>query len=120
MSGKPGKYHSYLCEGVIPPYRLANFGVADNSSKQAVDAASPLIGVTQIVGGEDGLQVDICRDGLPEVQYGGVVTKGDRLTSDADGKAIATVTAGDWVIGIAEVSGVEDDIGMVFISPDKI
>lgn len=117
---KPGFYRSYLCEGDIPPYRMAKFGVADNSVTLAVDAAHPIIGVTQIVEGADGLQVDICRDALPEIQIGGVVTKGDRLTADAAGKGIATTTGGDWILGIAEDSGVEDDIIRIYISPDKV
>jgi hypothetical protein len=120
MSGKPGFYRSYVAESVIPPYRMACFGVAAGSATQAVDGSKFLCGVTQIVGADAiGDQVDICRDGLPEVQYGGVVTKGDPLTSDADGKAI-TAQAGQHFLGYAEVDGVEDDIGLIFISPDKL
>ena len=47
------------------------------------------------------------------VIYGGAVTAGDFLTSDASGKAVATVTAGNRVIGIAAKTGVLNDIGEV-------
>ncbi len=120
MSGKPGFYRSYIALAAILAYRIVNFGADDGTVAPAVDGSKFLVGTTQIVGADDaGDQVDICRDGLPEVQYGGVVAKGDPLTSDADGKAIKAVE-GNYIIGYAEVDGVEDDIGLYFASPDKI
>jgi hypothetical protein len=99
---------------------MACYGAADNSVVAAVDGSKFLVGVTQIVGADKaGDQVDICRDDLPEVQYGGIVAKGDPLTADADGKAIKA-QAGNYILGYAEMDGVEDDIGLIFISPDKL
>jgi hypothetical protein len=53
------------------------------------------------------------RGGRCPVIYGGNVTAGDFLTSDASGKAVATVVAGNRIIGIAAKTGVLNDIGEV-------
>lgn len=58
--------------------------------------------------------------GIAEVEYGGNVTRGDLLTSDANGKAIATTTAGNRIIGIAMASGVSGDIGLALINPGSV
>lgn len=48
--------------------------------------------------------------GTSKVILGGTVTRGDNLTSDANGKAITTTTAADEVLGRALDSGVTGDI----------
>ena len=45
-----------------------------------------------------------------KVILGGTVAPGDALTSDANAKAIATVTAGNFVFGRAVSAGVAGDI----------
>jgi hypothetical protein len=121
---KPGFYRSYIAESVIPPYTLANFGLADGTATAANDGTKFLVGATQIVGADAiGDQVDICRDALPEVTYGGVVAKGDPLTSDANGFAIKAAPAPGakmFIVGYAEVDGVAGDIGYYFASPDIV
>jgi hypothetical protein len=52
--------------------------------------------------------------GKSKVQYGGTVTAGDKLASDANGKAV-TATTGQSVVGIALVSGVSGDIGSMAV-----
>ena len=47
---------------------------------------------------------------VPKVKLGGAVAAGDALTSDANGKAIATTTTGNRIIGFAEIPGVLDDV----------
>lgn len=119
MSGKPGLYRSYIAIAAVLAYRMVNFGAADNTVAPAVDGSKFIPGVTQIVGAnEAGQQVDICRDGMPEVEYGAAVSKGDRLTADAEGRAVPA-DPGEWFLGYAEVDGSEGDIGIIFISPDK-
>ena len=51
--------------------------------------------------------------GGSKVIYGGTVDEGAWLTSDGNGKAIATTTDKDVVIGKALVAGVAGDIGEV-------
>jgi hypothetical protein len=61
--------------------------------------------------------VDVFRGGLNPVTLGGTVNAGDWLTSDANGKAIATTTVGHQVIGRAERPGVANDIINYFAGP---
>lgn len=60
-----------------------------------------------------GETADVCgrnANGTFKVILGGTVTILDRLTSDANGKAITTTTTGNQVIGIAQESGVAGQV----------
>lgn len=108
---------NYLAQGTIPPFRLVKFGSADNTVVASAAATDLSIGVSgrykdNVVSGE---RLDIIRDGRAEVEYGGTVTRGQALTSDANGKAIAAAVTGSRVIGYADVSAVAGDIGWAFI-----
>ncbi|MFC3442555.1 DUF2190 family protein [Sphingobium rhizovicinum] len=108
-----GFIRSYRAAAAIAAYRIVRFSDAANSSavNVASAAAQAIIGTTGKVGASAaGEMVDVHRSGLNPVQLGGTVNAGDWLTSDANGKAIATTTAGDGVIGRAEQPGVADDI----------
>ncbi len=72
----------------IAAYRIVKFGDADGKVVQAEAAADALIGIVNRVPAESGRPVEINRYGVAEVEYGGGVTRGDALTSDADGKAV--------------------------------
>ena len=104
---------SYEAAAAIAAFRIVRFSDAAASSKVNVGSAAnqALIGTTGKVGASAaGQMVDVNRAGINQVQLGGTVNAGDWLTSDANGKAIATTTAGDNVIGRAEQPGVADDI----------
>ena len=62
-----------------------------------------------------GERLDIIRDDLAEVEFGGTVTRGQALTSDASGKAVAATVTGSRVIGYAEVSAVAGDIAWIHV-----
>lgn len=124
---------SLIAEGAAAPYRIIAHGTGDGKAKQATAATDALFGITGTLGAADGERVDVHVVGPVEVEYGGVVTRGDPLTSDANGKAIAvtrhthtentaaaytqnaTTGAGSDVriIGFAAVSGALGDIGSV-------
>lgn len=112
---------AYTAEAVIAPYRIVKFGAADGGVVQAAAAADKSIGVSGRLGAAAvGDRIDIERIGIVEVQYGAAVARGDLLMSDANGKAIVAAAAGGAnvrVIGVAEVSGVLDDIGSMCIEP---
>lgn len=116
-----GLTKNYTADAAIGPYRIAKFGAADGNVAQSAAATDLHIGVTSRVTAEAaGDRVDIVRSGIAEVEYGGGVTRGQKLTADADGKAIAAAPAAGanaQIIGVAEVSGVAGDIGSVFIAP---
>jgi hypothetical protein len=78
----------------------------------ATAATDELLGVLQ----DKPIANDFCgvatraRGGRCQVIAGGTVTAGDKLTTDATGRAITTVTATNKVLGIAAKSGVVNEI----------
>lgn len=110
---------NYIAGGAITKYRIVKFS-ADRAVVQAAAATDALIGVSQEIDAASGERVDVCRIGMPLVEYGGTVARGDPLTSDANGKAIkANPSAGTKVsiIGFAEVSAVAGDIEVMNLAP---
>ncbi|MDZ7894992.1 MAG: hypothetical protein U5M50_08630 [Sphingobium sp.] len=115
-----GFVRGYEASAVIAAFRIVAFSDAAASSKiaQAAAANGRLVGTTGKVGASAaGQMTDVHRDGLNQVQLGGPVSAGDWLTSDANGKAIATTTVGHNVIGRAEQPGVADDVIDYFAAP---
>ena len=118
--GNPTQTKNYTAGAAIAKYRLVKFGAADGAVLQGAAAANLVIGVAESLDVASGERIDVIRAGIAEVEYGGAVTRGDKLVSDASGKAVAAAPAGGanvHVIGVAEVSGADGDIGSVFISP---
>lgn len=118
--GNPTQTKNYTAGAAITKYRLVKFGAADGAVLQGAAAANLVIGVAESLDVASGERIDVIRAGIAEVEYGGAVTRGDKLVSDASGKAVAAAPAGGGnvhVIGVAEVSGADGDIGSVFISP---
>ena len=104
--------------GAIGAFRLVRWGAQDGAVTQAAGATAHLIGTTRCAA-VAGDRIDIYRSGIAEVEYGGVVTRGAPLTAGAGGKAVATTTNRDHIIGFAEVAGVAGDIGSVRIVPQR-
>jgi hypothetical protein len=108
-------FRSRTAEAAVAGYRIVKSGTAPRSCVQASAAADKIIGTSD---GDDGgyisyaigEEVNVAVGPVPKVRLGGTVVAGDRLTSDANGKAIATVTIGHQIIGVAEVPGVADDV----------
>lgn len=111
---------NYVAGAATTKYRIAKFGASDREVVQAAAATDALIGVFAELDASQGERVDVVRVGMPLVEYGGNVTRGDALTADADGKAIkAQPSAGTRVsiVGYAEVSAVAGDIDHMLIAP---
>ena len=118
-NNNPGLNKNYATGGAIAPYRICKFS-ADDTVVQAAAATDLSIGVSGRIGAASGERIDINRAGLVEVEYGGVVARGSKLTSDADGKAVVAAPAqgvNNQIIGIAEVTGAAGDIGALTIAP---
>lgn len=99
--------------------RIVKYGAADGAVVQATASTEAFAGVCDPVGAAAGSVADVHQLGEAEVEYGGNVTRGDRLTSDANGKAITAAPAAGAtceIIGRAQVSGVAGDFGRVLIS----
>ncbi|KKC27435.1 capsid cement protein [Sphingomonas sp. SRS2] len=109
--------------GAIGARLFIKFGSADDSVVQGAAATDLLIGVSTDISADSGEPVDVHTDGIREIIYGGNVTRGAKLTSDASGKAITAAPAqgvNNQIGGIAMVSGVSGDIGLVKIAPSTM
>ena len=93
---------------------------ADTTVAQSAAATDAHFGVCAQPGGALANQrCDIVISGTPEAEYGGTVTRGDLLTSDASGRVItatAAVGANIRIIGMATVSGGVGDIVEILVS----
>lgn len=120
--------------GNVLPSRFVMLSTsADYTGIQATAAATPVLGVSgpgiRTAPGLDsetyhaaaGEQIELFTHGQKAVvACGGTVTRGDFLTSDANGKAV-TITAGQVAHAMAMESGVSGvDIQVLLISPAKV
>lgn len=91
---------TYSASGPIPPRRILAF-TATGAVKVASAATDKFCGVSDAaLEVPDGRRIDALMSGFQKLDIGGVVAFGDRLTSDATGRAIVAA-AGNRVIGIA-------------------
>ncbi|MDR2551446.1 MAG: hypothetical protein LBD10_14745 [Desulfobulbus sp.] len=119
----PGLIKTFVAEAAVAAYRIAKFGTSDANVVQATAVGDALIGVCGLVAGDAGRRVDIIMSDIAEVEYGGNVTRGDWLTTDASGRAVSAAPAAGTnnnVIGRALVSGVVGDIGHCMLAPCRI
>ena len=85
----------------------------------AAAVSDKLTGVSTDISSAINERCDVILGGIADVLYGGVVTRGDLLTSDASGRAVVAAPvagANNRIIGFALVSGVLNDVGSVDIS----
>ncbi|MDP2786615.1 MAG: DUF2190 domain-containing protein [Pseudomonadota bacterium] len=116
-----GLIKNYTAGGAIAPCRIVKPHTADGQVVQAAAAADLLMGVSvELVAPASGERCDIVKSGVANIEFGGTVTRGGPVTSDASGKAVAAApVAGSNVriIGFAEISAVSGDIAPVLIAP---
>ena len=108
---------NYTATVAIGANLIVKFGATDGAVIPAAAATDASIGVTTSLPAAAGERCDVIRSGIAEVIYGGNVTRGDALTSDANGKAIKVTAVAQRIIGFAEVSGVANDVGSLRIAP---
>jgi hypothetical protein len=116
-------FRAALAQGAVGAFRIVKPGTVNSSCVLAAAATDALIGTSDSLPKDDGEMVDIDQRATSQVVYGGVVTRGDPLTSDANGAAIKAVPAAGSnarIIGFAEISGVAGDIGTYFRSLGSI
>lgn len=109
---------SLIATTAILARRFVNFGAADGTGVPAADATKFIYGVSSELDTDVGEHCSVHSVGnIADIVYGGTVTRGDPLTSDAQGRAIKATTTGQFIGGFAEVSGVAGDIGTCIVSP---
>lgn len=114
----PTLIKNLIAEAAIAKRRIVKFGADADHALQGAAVTDLLIGVSTEIDAALGERVDVVLDGIAEVEFGGNVTRGNKLTSDADGKAVVAAPAAgvnNQIIGIAMVDGVLGDIGSVHL-----
>lgn len=117
---------NFIGSGEIAPFSLVKFGSADGVVVQAESETDNIIGITDSLGKQGNGRVDVLLYGeIGEVKLGGSVTRGDRITSDADGlgvKLTDTMLAEGSANSIATAlaSGVPGDIIPVIVERQKV
>lgn len=120
---------TYNAEAAIGKYTIAKFGASDGGVLPGAASTDLLIGVTRDLGVTAGditagaNRIEVVREGITPVVLGGTVTRGQWLTSDATGKAVAAAPAAGVnaeCIGKAEASGVAGDYVDVFLDFTRI
>lgn len=106
----------------VVKHRIVKRDTADDLVIHAAAVGDAMFGIAQHAAAI-GERVRARLYGISEVEFGGTITQGELLTSDANGKAVAAAPAAgvnNRVIGIAMVSGVDGDIGSVALFPGQI
>jgi hypothetical protein len=114
---------AFLATAAILGNRIVKYGANDGEAVQATANNEAFAGISDRVGADVGDTIDVKQAGFSPVEYGGAVTRGAYLTSDAQGRAIAAAPgagANMDVVGRATVSGVLGDIGGVVIGFTRI
>lgn len=92
---KPTLIESFTAGAAITKRRIVAHGTSDHYAIQAAASDDDMFGISDSLGAAgSGSRCDVITAGLAEVEYGGTVTRGDRLTADANGKAVAASASG--------------------------
>lgn len=111
---------NFLAGAAIAAGLIVKHGAADDTVVPAAAATDLLIGVaSRDFDAASGERIDVMTHGIAAVKLGGAVTRGQPVTSDANGKGVAAAPAAGAnarVIGIALASGVLNDVVDVLLS----
>lgn len=117
---REGQSINYALGADADPYLLMKYGAEDGVVVPAAGPTDLIIGGNGNIGGELGDRIDIIVDDCVEVRLGGTVTRGDKLTADANGLAVTAAPAtgvNAHIAGYATVSGVLNDVIWMRIAP---
>jgi len=121
MSIRNPRYVPMLAGAAITPNRLVKMGAADQTAILATGVTAALLGVSvQSVSYATGQTADIVTGGEYDVVAGGTVTRGDKITSDANGAGVTAAPAAgvnNFIVGTALDSAVSGDLFTVQIEP---
>ncbi len=114
---------SYTAGAAVTKRRLVKFGSADATVVQAAAATDLIIGASGELSAASGARIEVVVAGIADVEAGGSITRGAKVTADSDGKAVAAAPAqgvNNQVGGIAMVSASSGDIIPVLLIPHQI
>jgi hypothetical protein len=104
---------SFVAGAIVAAYRIVVQSDGD-TVVQGAAVSDKLVGISDNLGAASGARCEVHLAGAVEVEFGGNITVGDPLTSDANGKAVAAAPAAgvnNRIIGFAVVAGASGDIG---------
>jgi predicted RecA/RadA family phage recombinase len=105
-----------IAEGAVTARRILRVGTADHALAQSAVKNVPLIAVAYF-DAATGNHLTAVTAGVAKVQAGAAVTRGARITADADGRGV-TAAAGENYVGVAlESAGAADVLIDVLVSP---
>lgn len=110
---------TYIAEAAVTKRRIVKMGTVDGKVLQGAAATDLIFGVAAELDAAIGERVDVHVNGVAEVEFGGTVTRGQEVTSDANGKAVASAPAAgvnNRIIGVALVSAVSGDVAPVLLA----
>ena len=105
----PGLTKAYLATTDAAPYTIAKYVTGDHTVAAATAPADRICGVFTEAGAKSGRNADVVRSDMPGVLLGGAVAVGDRLTSNANGRAVVAAS-GNSLLGTAVKAGVAGDV----------
>lgn len=115
---------TFKCTAAIATaFLIVKFGADDDTVSQATASTEDLVGVVQHTTAAAGDECRVMKAGITKVKLGGTVTRGAKLTADANGKAVAAAPGAGVnanIIGIAEASGVADDLIPMLLAPGRV
>lgn len=118
-----GLTKNFNAGAAVTKRRIIKFGADDKTVVQAAAVGDAMFGVSTDVDTTTGEPTDVQVAGIALVQAGGAVTRGDPITSDANGKAVAAAPGAgvnNRVIGVAMQSAALDDLFDVLLAPGRI
>lgn len=111
---KPTFIKGYRATEAIAPYRFVAYGDIAGEVVQVSAVEQTLMGVSDSLGAKAGELADVIRAGISEVEFAEPVAVGDRLTANADGRAVIAA-AGQPYRAIAEHDGDDGVIGHIWL-----
>lgn len=117
------KHKSFSITAALAQHLLVAFTANRGEVAPATAATQKIAGALDMGADGAGAMVDVPMEGLAKARLGGNVAAGDKLTSDANSKAVvATFAAGQTrhVFGEALEPGVADDIIWYRVAPSVI
>lgn len=106
-------FKSFKATTAIGAFLIFKHGTADDTAALATAATDKLVATSDGLAKDIGEMVDGDLGFEPKVKLGVAVNRGDALTSDAQGRAIAAAPAAGAnvrIIGFASQTGVLDDV----------
>ena len=114
---------NFKAEAAVPAFTVVKLGTADGNVLPGAAVADFIFGTSTDIAAAINERCDVICEGVADVLYGGAVTRGTLLTTDASGRAVTAAPAAgvnNRVIGVALISGVLGDVGSVLLSAGQI